>query len=148
MVDGHFTPVWWIPFGFPRKRWIPFITYAWFPRKKVSSYILILCLPFGQDCPKSCFSEISSKCYYFVLFNFAYNKYVQSFGFLACLDGHLQVLGLTQPTVLTLEWIRGLSLVSPSAFVVNLLLTIPQSIPSGTFSLKWQITCKITVFTV
>ena len=83
------------------------------------------------------------------LLNFAYNKYVQSFGFLACLDGHLQVLGLTQPTVLTLEWIRGLLLVSPSASVVNLLLTIPQSIPSGTFSVKIQITCKkITVLTV
>ena len=38
--------------------------------------------------------------------------------------------------------------VSPSPSVVNQLLTVPQSIPSGTFSLKIQITCKITVFTV
>ena len=22
---------WWIPFGLPRKKWIPFITYAGFP---------------------------------------------------------------------------------------------------------------------
>ena len=54
-------------------------------------------------------------------------------------------MGLTQPTVLTLEWIRGFFLVSASASVVNLILTIPQSIPSGPFSLKIQITCNITV---
>ena len=56
------------------------------------------------------------------------------------MDGHLKVLGLTQPAVLTLEWIRGLLLVSPSASVVYLLLTIPQSIPSGTFSVKKDFT--------
>ena len=44
--------------------------------------------------------------------------------------------GAHTATVLTLEWIRGLLLVSPSASVVNLLLTIPQSIPSGTFAVK------------
>ena len=27
-------PRWWIPFGFLRKKWIPFITYTGFPRKK------------------------------------------------------------------------------------------------------------------
>ena len=93
----------------------------------------------GQDCPKSCFSEICT-------FQFFLQQICPKFWI--CLDGHLQVLGLTQPTVLTLEWIRGLLLLSPSASVVNLLLTIPQSIPSGTSSLKWQITCKTTVFTV
>ena len=61
---------------------------------------------------------------------------MQSVGALACSDEYLQVLGLTQPTVVTLELIRGLFLVSPSASVVNLLLTIPQRIPSGTFSVK------------
>ena len=35
---------------------------------------------------------------------------VQSVLILACSDEYLQVLGLTQPTVLTLEWIRGLFL--------------------------------------
>ena len=71
---------------------------------------------------------------------------MQSVLILTCSDEYLQVLGLTQPTVLTLEWIRGLFLVSQSASVVNLLLIIPQSIPSGTFSVKTKITCKITVF--
>ena len=38
-------PRWWIPFGFLRKKWIPFITYTGFPRKKMRSSILIKCLP-------------------------------------------------------------------------------------------------------
>ena len=84
----------------------------------------------------------------FSFFNVGYHKDVQSVQILACSDEYLQVLGLTQPTVLTLEWIRGFFLVLASAFVVNLLLTIPQSIESGPFSLKIQIICKITVFTV
>ena len=52
--------------------------------------------------------------------------------------------------VLTVEALCVLScfLVSPSASVVNQLLTVPKSIPSGTFSIKIQITCKITVFSV
>ena len=39
--------------------------------------------------------------------NFGYYKGVQSVGILICSDEYLQVLGLTQPAVLTLEWIRG-----------------------------------------
>ena len=105
--------------------------------------------PFGQDCPKSCLSEITSKCYYFAFFNFGYYKDVQSVGILACSDEYLQVLGLTQPKVLTLERIRGFFLVSASASVVTPLLTIPQSIPTGLFSLKiYRLQCKTTVFTV
>ena len=101
---------------------------------------------FGQDCPKSCILEITSKLLLICIFQFwLLQKCAKCFNFNMS-DEYLQVLGLTQPTVLTLEWIRGIFLVSQSASVVNLLLIIPQSIPSGTFSVKTKITCKITVF--
>ena len=39
-----FTPVGWIPFAFPRKKWITFIIYAGFPHKNAFLYIY-KCLP-------------------------------------------------------------------------------------------------------
>ena len=39
VMRQHFEPLWWIPFGFPRKKWIPLISYAGFPREKMRSSI-------------------------------------------------------------------------------------------------------------
>ena len=89
--------------------------------------------------PKRCYFEITSKCYYFA---FSILQYEKSVGILACLDEYLQVQGLTQPTVLTLAWIRGFFLVSASASVVNLLLLYHKVFQVALFHLKYRLHVK------
>ena len=78
----------------------------------------------------------------FCIFNFGYYKDEKNVGILACLDEYLQVQGLTQPTVLTLAWIRGFFLVSASASVVNLLLLYHKVFQVALFHLKYRLHVK------
>ena len=75
-------------------------------------------------------------------FQFWLLQYEKSVGILACLDEYLQVQGLTQPTVLTLAWIRGFFLVSASASVVNLLLLYHKVFRVALFHLKYRLHVK------
>ena len=73
-------------------------------------------------------------------------KCVQSVLILACSDEYLQVLGLTQPTVLTLEWIRGLFFGFAICICSESTFDYTTKHSKWHFSVKTQITCKITVF--